>query len=323
MSPPGPPPGRAAARLRVLDALLGAAVLVLAFFCVQLLRRVGSLEEKLQSQRGEVVELTDRRLDAVRRTLERLATSSSKGRGGEDRLAARDSRRRAAEAAAGAEASPAQPAAAREGAGAPDGGGDSGAAAEAEESEGDEVEAHESAESKELAAVEPAPHLSRRRQMLEDLRARLQLIDADRDSRISVKEFDGDVADFLYFDRNASGSVTLSEIQRAVEVEQEALDRVLQGDRDGDGRLSKGEFRGSSRRFRYLDLNEDGLVTTEEYVLEHRRLSERLERDDMDSDRKISAAEFSGGAAKFEKYDANKDGFIDRGELKEMLLQGH
>jgi Ca2+-binding EF-hand superfamily protein len=194
---------------------------------------------------------------------------------------------------------------------------------EALRGEGEE-ESSQEVEGEPAAAVPPlGAALARRRQLLEDIRARLRLLDTNADSQISLKEFDGDLNEFLHFDRNGSGRITPDEIQRGIAVEEEALNRVAGQDRDGDGKVSPSEFRGSPRRFRFLDENNDGAVSVEEYVAEHRRLSERMERDDINRDHKLAPAEFGGGPAKFEKYDANRDGFIDRSELKQMVLHGH
>ncbi|MBI4481505.1 MAG: EF-hand domain-containing protein [Acidobacteria bacterium] len=45
---------------------------------------------------------------------------------------------------------------------------------------------------------------------------------------------------------------------------EDAEHRFQKIDRDGDGRLSRDEFRGSEERFRTLDRNNDGFLTPDE-----------------------------------------------------------
>jgi Ca2+-binding EF-hand superfamily protein len=168
-----------------------------------------------------------------------------------------------------------------------------------------------------------APALERRKKLLEEIRSQLSHLDRNGDRKISLGEFKGDLSDFLYFDRDSNGSVTLNEMERVLAVEEKAADRVAAGDSDRDGALSPAEFKGSARNFRFIDENADGRIVPGELVSEHRRVNERFSGEDVNHDRKISPAEFSGGAARFEKYDKNQDGFLSRSELKDMLEHGH
>jgi Ca2+-binding EF-hand superfamily protein len=170
--------------------------------------------------------------------------------------------------------------------------------------------------------IDPSHPLARRKQFLEDMRLRLRQLDSNADSQISIKEFDGDLADFSYFDKNGNGRLSLDEVQRAIKVEEDAVRRVAAADKNGDGLLSPREYRGSPKTFRFLDANGDGEVSVDEYVGMHRRISQRLDADDIDHDHRLGKEEFGGSPAKFAKYDKNKDGVIDRSELKEMLLDG-
>jgi len=297
--------------MRVRDAALWAALLAVVVIQGLLFVRMSALEERLQAQRTSV-ESADHRFESVRRSVEKLASAvaSSKAPSVGTALAKEAKGSEAGSAAPKEkESSPAEKAASRD--------------EEDEESESADESNSKESEAAAGKAADPAPALARRKQLLEDIRSRLRQLDVNSDAQISVKEFDGPIEDFLYFDRNSSGRISLKEVEQAVSVEEAALDRVMASDKDRDGKVSQSEFDRSSRTFRYLDENDDGMVTVEEHVAEHRRLSERLERDDMDRDRKIAPAEFSGGQAKFTKYDKNKDGFIDRSELKEMLLHGH
>ena len=269
-----------------------AALIILGASQVVLFQRMSVLERGL-STRPERDDTFDRRLAAMKRTVERLASDARK--------------KKSVPAASPAKAAPGPavppPAA---------------AAAPSEEEGESGKESDEKASAKDLP-----PPLASRRKVLDEVRGRLGALDRNADLQISLEEFDGDVKDFLLIDRNSSGKISAEEMKRAIEVEDDALRRVASSDKDGDGLVSPREFEGSSRKFRYLDANQDGFIAPEEYVMSQRRLREHMDADDMDNDHKLSKAEFAGSAAKFEKYDENKDGFIDRDELKEILLQGH
>jgi Ca2+-binding EF-hand superfamily protein len=295
--------------MKVSSALLGAALIILAISQVFLFQRVNSLARRFDSlvsgdlragdQEKQVV---DRRLAAMKRAVEGLASEVRKRK---------DSPEPALPAAAAAPKEVASAAAS-----VPHG--------EAEEAAGIDAEEEEEDGKDEGPVPENlAPPLAQRRKVLEEIRARLGLLDKNSDRQISLKEFEGDIADFLYLDKNSSGRISQEEIKAVMATEDSALRRVAQADRNSDGQVSPDEFRGSARKFRYLDANQDAGVTPDEYVTAHRRLRERLDGDDMDNDHRLSKAEYGGGAAKFEKFDANRDGFIDRSELKEMLIQGH
>ena len=297
--------------MKVGSALLGAALIILAIFQAVLCHRVNSLATRLEALESGVSragdqekQVVDRRLAAMKRAVEGLATEVRKRRNSPaPALEAAASPVVAAGKEAGSAAAGVPPAEAKE------------AAAVDEEDPEDEDEGP--------VLENLAPMLAQRRKVLEEIRARLGQLDKNSDLQLSLKEFEGDIADFLYLDKNASGRISQEEIKAVIATEDAALRRVAEADRNSDGQVSPDEFRGSARKFRYLDANQDGGVTPDEYVTAHRRLREALDGDDLDNDRRLSKAEYGGSAAKFEKFDANRDGFIDRSELKELLLQGH
>lgn len=265
-----------------------AALIILGASQVVLFQRMSVLERGL-STRPERDDTFDRRLAAMKRTVEKLAS---------------DARKKKSVSPAKAPPGPVPP-----------------PTAAAAPSEGEGETGKESDEK--ASAQDLPPPLASRRRVLDEVRGRLGALDRNADLQVSLEEFDGDVKDFLLIDRNSSGKISAEEMERAIEVEDDALRRVASSDKDGDGLVSPREFEGSSRKFRYLDANQDGFIAPEEYVMSQRRLREHMDSDDLDNDHKLSKAEFAGSTAKFEKYDENKDGFIDRDELKEILLQGH
>lgn len=175
-----------------------------------------------------------------------------------------------------------------------------------------------------LGAAGGAPPGDTARQglILDDLRYRFPEIDLDKDGQVSVKEFDGSFRDFLFFDENESGTVTLTEIE-AVQSDLEKAQAWVGGlDRNADGRVSPAEFDRTPRQFRAVDADGDGFITAREHVLSGRKIETRIRIDDIDRDFKISRIEFRGGAAAFEHYDQDRDGFLDHGEVRRLVSHG-
>lgn len=95
-------------------------------------------------------------------------------------------------------------------------------------------------------------------------------------------------------------------------------ERMSRMDEDGDGKVSRDEFRGPDRMFDRFDTDSDGFVTETEAKQASRRRGggqnrERMtERFDANKDGKVSEAEWKKF---FEKADENEDGVLDSGEL--------
>jgi Ca2+-binding EF-hand superfamily protein len=100
-------------------------------------------------------------------------------------------------------------------------------------------------------------------------------------------------------------------------------------DRDGDGVITRDEFRGDLRSFRQYDLNRDGVLSGEEIwvPLDSAGARDRLgttrgsdpastfNRADSNGDGLLSRSEWYGDAETFERVDRNNDGRISRTEF--------
>lgn len=85
-------------------------------------------------------------------------------------------------------------------------------------------------------------------------------------------------------------------------------------DYNGDGKISKEEFRNEAARVAFAsDKNKNGFVDEDEA-----QLSDSQRQDlDANSDDKVSVEEFQVGQMKgFDQLDKNHDGFLDAGEMR-------
>ena len=96
--------------------------------------------------------------------------------------------------------------------------------------------------------------------------------------------------------------------------------RYRNWDRNGDGMISRAEWRGTLEAFNYLDRNRDGMLSTAEL---RERGSERDERWDAtafanldrNNDNRLTRSEWLGERTLFGEVDRNNDNVISRGEF--------
>jgi hypothetical protein len=91
-------------------------------------------------------------------------------------------------------------------------------------------------------------------------------------------------------------------------------------DRNGDGVITRAEWRGNNRSFRNHDLNGDNVITREEMrIAENRSGTLWTSQDfgvlDRNSDERVSRYEWRSGYGVFDTVDRNRDGVITRAEF--------
>ena len=101
--------------------------------------------------------------------------------------------------------------------------------------------------------------------------------------------------------------------------------RFAEIDKDGDGKISKGEFNGPPQLFSQIDADGDGVISRDEASRSQPAagaaganagmFAQRLRAMDKDGDGKVSKEEFTGPPAIFDRLDADKDGAIGRDEI--------
>jgi len=97
-----------------------------------------------------------------------------------------------------------------------------------------------------------------------------KMSDADGDGRISQSEFMMGEEQFKKMDKNSDGFIDVSEFEipafnpNRANMPRTKEDFIKQGDKDGDGRISKSEFMGPEEFFGNMDINGDGFITLDE-----------------------------------------------------------
>jgi Ca2+-binding EF-hand superfamily protein len=93
-------------------------------------------------------------------------------------------------------------------------------------------------------------------------------------------------------------------------------------DQDGDGVITRAEWRGNAQSFRRHDINRDGVLSGEE-IWEPRgnetNLNQAFDQLDRNDDRAISRSEWPQDRNTFDRLDRNNDGVIVRSEYADSV----
>jgi Ca2+-binding EF-hand superfamily protein len=91
--------------------------------------------------------------------------------------------------------------------------------------------------------------------------ARFNVIDRNRDGRITRTEWQYDLQDFIRVDRNRDNILTRNEFLLAQDIDDDRGDSFDNLDMNGDNRIDRAEWHGSLAAFRWLDQNNDGVLS--------------------------------------------------------------
>lgn len=159
-------------------------------------------------------------------------------------------------------------------------------------------------------------------------RIRFQNMDTNGDGVITRDEWRGSDRAFRNQDWNGDGVLSGDEVRigarrqpREVVGTSGRQDRFTMLDTNGDGRISRDEWRGNANVFNALDANGDGALTRQEALGTttagtNPGADDAFARIDANRDGAISRGEWRWNTAAFDRLDANRDGRLSREEFE-------
>jgi Ca2+-binding EF-hand superfamily protein len=144
--------------------------------------------------------------------------------------------------------------------------------------------------------------------------------DRNSDGVITRAEWRGPLQEFRERDWNQDGVLSGREIwngewQQPTGAQSSEFDTL---DRNRNGRLTRGEWRGDRAMFRDVDRNRDNQITRDEFLNANSRLvpgTRTFDALDLDYSERIERDEWSGTRLAFNQLDRNRDGVLTRREL--------
>jgi Ca2+-binding EF-hand superfamily protein len=172
-------------------------------------------------------------------------------------------------------------------------------------------------------------------------------LDANADGRIDADEFKGPDEAFERMDRNGDGAITRDELgggqagagpgqgnaqagrRGTMDPAQRWRQMLQRDDANGDGRISSEEFSGPEKVLRFIDENNDNVITENEVLKAanrrggpaqntQQRWQQLLDNCDANDDGKISAEEWPRNPEMFARLDVDGDGFIAENDLDQL-----
>jgi Ca2+-binding EF-hand superfamily protein len=139
-------------------------------------------------------------------------------------------------------------------------------------------------------------------------------IDHNRDNRITENEWHHGYEVFRRVDRNADGALSRNEFL-ATDVDDDREDSFDNLDANNDGRVDRSEWHGSAETFKWLDRNNNNLLSRAEVVGEQRPAADRFANLDIDRNGRLTIEEWHWSRRSFNQQDGDRDGAITRREF--------
>jgi Ca2+-binding EF-hand superfamily protein len=148
--------------------------------------------------------------------------------------------------------------------------------------------------------------------------------DSNTDGVVTRGEWRGTVQEFRRLDANSDGVLTRTELGleegwQSPNDEQDAARTFATLDRNNNGRLTRGEFRGTRAEFNQIDRNRDNQISRAEFMNANASYGDDTVTDftalDYDRTGFVERDEWRGTRAQFNRLDLNRDGRLTRGEL--------
>jgi Ca2+-binding EF-hand superfamily protein len=142
--------------------------------------------------------------------------------------------------------------------------------------------------------------------------AHFQALDHNGDGRLARNEWHAAGEIFTRLDRNRDSFLSAREFAMGDDDDRE--DRFADLDTNNDGRVSRGEWHGSTAVFDALDVNRDGVLTRVEAVGTGDDAQDEFRSVDVNADGFVSVREWHWNRAAFDRLDANHDQRLSRAE---------
>jgi Ca2+-binding EF-hand superfamily protein len=144
--------------------------------------------------------------------------------------------------------------------------------------------------------------------------------DRNNDGIISRTEWRGTVQEFRQLDRNRDGMLSGTELRTGNLDDQWDAQTFASLDRNGNGRLTRGEWLGDVATFRQVDRNRDNQITRGEFLnanvgFDNEEIINDFDATDTNNNNLIEQYEWDGTRAAFNQLDYNRDGAISRREF--------
>lgn len=140
--------------------------------------------------------------------------------------------------------------------------------------------------------------------------------DTNGDGVIARNEFPGDSTQFALVDTNRDGRISRTEAQ-SIASNRNAIEGELRRlDSNGDGVISRGEWRGDLATFARLDRNGDGILSQADRNGTTTSRQQRYRGLDRNNDGIVTRGEWRGNDQSFRQHDRNRDGVLSTNELR-------
>lgn len=147
----------------------------------------------------------------------------------------------------------------------------------------------------------------------EGLPERFSRLDRNGNGLISRDEWDGDRRSFDGLDDNGNGALSRDEFLEAGPEARKAL--FKRHDMNGNGVITRTEWKGDRQSFTRLDANDDGKLMPEEFVKRYHNLEQNFSGMDKDNNGWLSRKEWRGEAKGFDHLDNNHDNQVSLAEF--------
>ena len=149
-------------------------------------------------------------------------------------------------------------------------------------------------------------------------------MDLNGDAWLSRAEWFGQSVPFERADRNRDGRISRDE-QLTLPVADDRQAVFYGRDTDGNGVISRREWRDEDIAFNRADASNDGVVSLREYLdmpLRGTDRDVRFERMDRNDDGRVSRGEWRADAGPFYRADQNRDGIVTLREYRDYAVDG-